>query len=596
MTALSAKSLKHAADPEFVAWAVDPARPFASLLRLYRRDRSKLFVATVAFAIKHAPVWITPVMTAIMIDAVVRHDTLRHLAWPAALMVATIALNYPATLLYVRNQSLAVRNVEALLRKALTRRLQELSIGFHRRTSAGVVQAKVIRDVETIVEASRQSLDTGLGAVTTLLGALTLTAMRVPQFLPVYALAVPAAAALLSLSRRRMRQRNEDFRSQMERMSVRVAEMAHLIPITRAHASEARETERVDDAVVGVRSAGLQLDLVNGRFGALSWIGFQTLSVACLVGAAWLAWSDTWGVSTGDVVMLSSYFVQLTGSVTALVLIAPTLTKGLESMRSISDVLVADDIEHNAGKPEISRLRGAIALSGVRIEYQDSDGEAAIAGLDLSIDAGETVAFVGPSGSGKSTLLNAVLGFVNPTVGHILIDGTDLQGVDLRSVRRQMAVVPQETLLFEGSIRDNVTYGSATLSDDVVTEALAKAQAWEFVVEMGGLDATIGEHGARLSGGQRQRISIARALVRDPKILLLDEATSALDSESERLVQVALTHLMSGRTTLVVAHRLSTVRAAHRIVVMDRGRMVEVGSHDELLLARGLYARMHRAS
>lgn len=576
--------------------AVDPTRPMASLVRLYRGERAKLIVAACAFTIKHSPVWITPVMTAIIIDAVVRHDSLPHLVWPAALMLGTIALNYPATLVYVRTQSLAVRNVEARLRRALTRRLQELSIGFHRRTSAGVVQAKVVRDVETIVEASRQTLDTGLGAVTTLIGALTLTALRVPQFLPVYALAVPAAAVLVVLSRRRLRQRNEDFRSQMERMSVRVAEMTHLIPITRAHASEARETERVDDAVVGVRSAGLQLDLVNGRFGALSWIGFQTLSVACLVGAAGLAWSGTWGVSTGDVVMLSSYFVQLTGSVTALVLIAPTLTKGLESVRSICEVLVADETEKNAGKPEVAPLRGAIRVSGLRIDYPDSDGQAAIQGIDLEIDAGEMVAIVGPSGSGKSTLLNAVLGFIPPTGGQILLDGHDLHGVDLRSVRKYMAVVPQETLLFEGTIRDNVTYGNGALTDAVVIKALAQAQAWSFVEELGGLDATVGALGARLSGGQRQRISIARALVRDPKILLLDEATSALDSESERLVQVAMTHLMSGRTTIVVAHRLSTVRAAHRIVVMDKGRIAELGSHAELLAADGMYARMHRAS
>lgn len=590
-----AKKPPRGAWPAAVAALVDPARPFASLIRLYRGERAKLARAAVAFAIKHAPVWITPVVTATIIDAVVRRDTVRDLVWPSALLVVTIALNYPATLVYVRNQSLAVRNIEAALRTALTGRLQELSIGFHRRTSAGVLQAKVVRDVESIVEASRQSLDTGLGAVTTLAGALTLTAVRVPQFLPVYALAVPAAAIVLAMSRRRLRQRNEDFRAQMERMSVRVAEMAHLIPITRAHASEAREAERVDDAVVGVRSAGLQLDLVNGRFGALSWIGFQMLSVACLVGAAALAWAGWWGVSTGDVVMLSSYFVQLTGSVTALVLIAPTLTKGLASVRSISEVLVADDIEHNAGKPQIGEVSGSISMAGLRIEYPDADGDAAIEGLDLVIEAGQTVAFVGPSGSGKSTLLNAVLGFVNPTSGSLLIDGHDLQGVDLRSVRSHVAVVPQETLLFEGTIRENVTYGSPCLSDDAVEEALAKAQAWEFVAGLGGLDARIGDQGARLSGGQRQRISIARALVRNPKILLLDEATSALDSESERLVQLALGHLMRGRTTLVVAHRLSTVRAAHRIVVMERGRMVESGSHEELLKVGGLYSRMHGA-
>jgi len=565
-------------------------------MRLYRNERGHLVVATAAFAVKHSPVWITPLMTAIIIDAVVNHESIGRLLWPAGAMVFTIALNYPASLLYVRKLSLSVRNVEAALRRALTRRLQELSIGFHRRTSAGMLQAKVIRDVETIVEASRQTIDTGLGALTTLVGALALTALRVPEFLMVYAIAVPAAAMLLAFSRKRMRLRNEEFRSQMERMSIRVAEMAHLIPITRAHASEARETERIDDAVVGVRTAGMQLDVVNGRFGALSWIGFQVLSVMCLVGAAALAWSGQWGISAGDVVMLSSYFVQLTGSVTALLMIAPMLARGLESVRSVSEVLVADDIEDNAGKPVVSGLRGRVEFHGVRVEYSDADGQAALDGIDLTIPEGETVALVGPSGSGKSTLLNAVMGFVKPTAGSVSVDGHDLQTVDLRSVRRGLAVVPQEALLFEGTVRDNVTYGSAGLSDAAVVEALEGAQALRFVEEIGGLDATIGERGARLSGGQRQRITIARALVRDPRILLLDEATSALDSELERLVQVALRHLMQGRTTLVVAHRLSTIRSAHRIVVLDKGRVNEVGSHESLLAANGLYARMHRAS
>jgi len=582
--------------PDVVTAAIEPLHPLRSFLRLYRTERIHVGIATASFAVKHAPVWITPFMTAIIIDAVVTHDTLPHLLWPAGVMIVAIAQNYPASLLYVRRQSVAVRNVEAALRRALTRRLQELSIGFHRRTSAGVLQAKVIRDVETIVEASRQVLDTGLGAVTTLVGALVLTAVRVPEFLPVYALAVPAAAALLAMSRRRMRERNADFRSHMERMSVRVAEMAHLIPITRAHASEDSETARVDDAVVGVRSAGMRLDLVNGRFGALSWIGFQTLAVGCLVGAAWLAWSGIWGVTAGDVVMLSSYFVQLTGSVTALLMIAPMLSRGIESVRSISEVLVADDIEHNAGKPLVNDIHGRIDLENLRIEYADANGAAALDGIDLVIAPGETVAFVGPSGSGKSTMLNTVIGFVAPAHGRVLVDGRDLQSVDMRSVRRHVAVVPQEALLFEGSVRDNVTYGSAQMSDEAVMEALEGAQAWEFVSAIGGLDATIGEKGARLSGGQRQRITIARALVRDPRILLLDEATSALDSESERLVQLALQHLMRGRTTLVVAHRLSTIRAAHRIVVLDHGRIVEMGSHSELLEANGLYAEMHRSS
>ena len=182
---------------------------------------------------------------------------------------------------------------------------------------------------------------------------------------------------------------------------------------------------------------------------------------------------------------------------------------------------------------------------------------------------------------------------MSPTAGRVLLDGVDLRVIDRRSYRQFLAVVPQESLLFEGTVRDNVTYGQRELTDDTVREALQAANAAEFVAEMGGLDAIIGQRGSSLSGGQRQRLAIARALIRDPRVLVLDEATSALDPASEVLVQDALAKLMSGRTTFVVAHRLSTVRSADRIVVMQHGRIVESGGHDQLLAAGGAYARLN---
>ncbi|MBT0992929.1 ABC transporter ATP-binding protein/permease [Cellulomonas sp. DKR-3] len=569
-------------------------QPVRTLGRMFRGQRRRLVVAAAAFTLKHSPIWVIPLLTANIIDVVVDHRPLTELWVNAAIMAVLILQNLPLHQLYTRMLSRSVRTVETGLRMALAQRLQELSIGFHRRVSAGVLQAKIVRDVENVVESTRQAFDSGMAAVTTLAGAIVITAIRVPEFLPVYLVAVPAGAALVVSMRRRMSARNAAFRAEVEHMSARVSEMTHLIPITRAHGLERDELERMDATLVGVRNAGFRLDVTNGWFGSLSWILMQLLSVATLVGAAWIAWTGRFGMSAGDVTMLSAYFVALTGAVTALMSLTPIIAKGLESVRSMGEVLTDPDVERNHGKAQVAAVRGDVDLEDVRFAYDDAPDETAIDGLTLHVRAGETVALVGPSGSGKSTVLNMVIGFLTPTEGRILLDGRPMTELDLRSYRRHLAVVPQESLLFEGSVRDNVTYGSRDLSDEVVLAALRDANALDFVDAMGGLDAVIGERGARLSGGQRQRLAIARALVRDPRVLVLDEATSALDTASERLVQEALARLMRGRTTFVVAHRLSTIRGADRIAVMRDGRLVEIGSHDELVAADGAYADLHR--
>jgi ATP-binding cassette subfamily B protein len=569
-----------------------PMRSLATLLRPYR---SRVLAACVFVAIKDSPVWLVPVFTAKIIDTVAQGTDFAQLWLFVGLTILVLGLNYPNHLLYVRMYSTVYRSVAADLRNTLTDHLQSLSIGFHSKKSASIIQNKVVRDVENIELLMQQIFPIVAISASILIGSIAVTAVQAPAFLIVFALTVPIGGTLIARMRTRAGRRNEGFRIEMERLSASVGEMATLIPITRAHGLETTAVQRVASSSEDVKTAGLELDRANGRFETASWVAFNVLAAVCLGIAGFAAMAHILSITAGQVVLLSIYFGTLTSAITQLVGLTPIFSKGLESVRSIAEVLEDSDLELNEGKTIVDALEGHIRFERVSFAFPAS-ASLAISGLDLTVRPGETIAFVGSSGSGKSTTINLVLGFIRPTEGRITIDGSDMEGLDMRSVRRFISVVPQESVLFEGSVLDNITYGVEHLDEALARRALEDANAAEIVDDLPeGWHTMVGPRGARLSGGQRQRLAIARALVRNPRVLLLDEATSALDGHSEAKVQQALTTLMRERTSLVVAHRLSTIRGADRIAVMEHGAIVELGAHSELLQLGGRYAALHTA-
>jgi ATP-binding cassette subfamily B protein len=563
------------------------ASPLKFLLSLYKGNFANLFVSLLFLLIKSAPIYVLPIVTANIINIATNPAKypLSGIWINFAIILIVILQNIPTHAAYISFLSRAVRYVEAGLRSALVRKLQQLSINQHRELPAGKLQSKVLRDVEAVEMMSKQFMIALAPAVVNIIVsfAITLNSSWVVSLF--FVLTIPMSITIVTIFRRKIRKSNKEFRKEIEQMSSRVSEMVEMIPITRAHGLEKVEIARIDNTLRNIQGKGYRLDLVEAYFGSTNWVTFQIFQVLCLIFTAFLAYNGE--IQVGDVVMYQGFFAMILGSVTGLINIYPQIAKGLESIHSIKEILLSTDIENNSGKRKLAEVRGEFSFEGVELSYPGSEHHV-LEDVTLNVAAGECIAFVGASGAGKSTVLNLVIGFLQPTGGKVLLDGMDLADIDLRSYRKHLAVVPQTNILFSGTIRDNITYGLRDITDEQVKRVIEMANLSEFIGQLpDGLNTMVGEHGGKLSGGQRQRIAIARALVREPKIIILDEATSALDNESEFHVQKAMQELIKNRTTFIVAHRLSTIRDADRIVVMKHGRIVEVGTFDELMASKG---------
>lgn len=570
-------------------------KPLNILFKIYKPFWKGIFLSILFAIIKHSPVWVLPVVTKNIINAVtyLSGDALvTQIVLNVSIMAILFVLNVPFHMLYVHFHSKVIRKVEAGLRGAMVRKLQQLSISFHKEMQSGRIQSKLMRDVETIQMLSEQFFTQIPLMIVTMIVALVTVLVNNLTVFAFFLLTVPVAVFTIRVFRKNIGKRNAEFRRDLEKSSAGLMDMVEMTQITRAHALENREIKKRTHQLNQVANTGYRLDMVHGLFGSCSWASFSLFQLLCLAFSAWMAYRGQ--ILVGDISMYQSYFTSLTNCVSSFMGLLPIITKGFESVKSVGEILSNRDIEDNTGKAKMPTLKGEFDFKDVYFHYEDD--QPLLRGLNLHVNAGETIAIVGESGSGKSTLLNLVIGFNEAQSGEVLVDGVDIKSIDLHSYRRHIAIVPQNSVLFTGTIRENITYGIKDATDERIYAALEAAQLSKFISTLpDGVDTMLEEHGANLSGGQCQRLSIARAIIRNPDVIILDEATSALDTVSEKEIQKAINNLSKDRTTFIVAHRLSTIRDADRIAVIKNGVCVEIGSYEELMAAKGEFYNMQTA-
>lgn len=565
---------------------------FKTLLAMYRGKYLQLLLSVLFFIVKHSPVWVMPIVTANVINAIMEggENAPRKILFNIALMIVFVVQNVPTNYVHTYFYAKAIRQTERELRSALVRKLQQLSIDFHRKTESGRIQSKIMRDVEQIETLSSQIFINLLSIILNVViaGTVVIINSRIVFFF--FLATIPLAVLVIVHFRGKIKGYNREFRKEMEETSVQVMEMVEMIPVTRAHALENREAKKMEGRLERVADKGFRLDMIQTYFGSVSWIVFQIFQVICLTFTSFMALQGR--ITIGDVTMYQSYFSTIVNGITGIVGLIPIISKGLESVESVGDILLSEEIEEGqTGKRKIE-IKGEIRFEHVEFQYADAISPV-FSDVSFTVKPGETIAFVGSSGAGKTTILNLIIGFARATKGKIYIDGTDMCEIDLKSYREHLAVVPQNSILFSGTIRENITYGLDDVDEEKLMEAVHESNLTELVESMpDGLETRISEHGGNLSGGQRQRISIARAFVRNPKILILDEATSALDTISEHQIKEATENLSRTRTTLIVAHRLSTIKDADKIAVIDHGGLEEFGTYEELMQKKGAFYRL----